>query len=213
MNNRWLLSAFFTVALLASQLTHAALIRTSDGNTVSNLASETTTVWNIGEGLFAGQLLGAFNVNVDGTLWDVVFEDGTMEDIFINADGFDAPGASAAVAFATALKNSVILDLFGFEFDSDPSATSGCEDLARCFIITPYSNTVGGSLGNSVGAGNFVTTSLELSPNIDISQFSSTTWANWSLASDRASVVTEPSGVALILLGVAGLAIHRRKTL
>ncbi len=213
MKNRWLLSAFFTVALLASQLTHAALIRTSDGNTVSNLASETTTVWNIGEGLFAGQLLGAFNVNVEGTLWDVVFEEGTIANIFTNADGFDAPDNSAAVAFSRALGNSVFLDLFGFEFDNDPTAISGCEVIRLCSIITPYQNNFGASLVNASGSVNAVAVFTAFASSTDTSQVPDTTWANWSLASDRASVVTEPSGVALILLGVAGLAIRRRKTL
>ena len=47
MINGYITAAILVTTLLCSHLANAVLIRVSDGGTVNDLASETTTVWDI----------------------------------------------------------------------------------------------------------------------------------------------------------------------
>ncbi len=83
-----------------------------------------------------GQLTGATGVNVDGTLWDVVFSDGAWD--FSSGTGLPASTKAQADLFSQALLDQVLLDSTLGLFDSDPETTNGCENLNACIFWTPY---------------------------------------------------------------------------
>lgn len=214
MKTRWLLTIGFAVTLFGSHFANATLVRVSDGSIVTNIASETTTVWNVGEGLLDGQLLGAFNINVDGALWDVVFKRGSFADVFGDASGLDATNSGAARRFAEALLTSVFLNLY----DDDPALTFGCSDDELCNSSTPY-DTDDVSFAVSIDALNYRSIGrFDDETSFNFNRFSNGlhdsdnfVWADWARSSVR--TIPEPSVPLLILLGVAGLVMKRRKTL
>ena len=83
-----------------------------------------------------GQLTGATGVDVDGTLWDVVFSDGDWD--FSSGAGLPASTKEEADLFSQALLDQVLLDSALGLFDSDPEMTNGCENLNTCIFHTPY---------------------------------------------------------------------------
>ena len=83
-----------------------------------------------------GQLTGATGVNVNGTLWDVVFSDGDWD--FSSGEGLPASTKEEADLFSQALLDQVLLDSALGLFDSDPEMTNGCENLNTCIFFTPY---------------------------------------------------------------------------
>ncbi len=89
-----------------------------------------------------GQLLGARNVSILGSLYDVEFKDGTCADLFDGCDeasDFTFTTVNGAHGAALALLNLIFLDdpLLGL-FDADPELTQGCENLGVCVSIIPY---------------------------------------------------------------------------
>ncbi len=77
-----------------------------------------------------GQLRGASNVDVNGTLFDVEFVDGTCAAIFDGCEGlsdFDFPTLDLAEAAAISLGDTVFVDGPLGDFDSDPALTFGIE--------------------------------------------------------------------------------------
>ena len=88
----------------------------------------------------AGQLTGAMNVNVGGTLYDVTFMDGTCTALFSPCDAtsdFDFPDLATAELAPQALLDQVLIDDPTGQYDSDPSQTTGCDDTS-CEILVPY---------------------------------------------------------------------------
>src|SRR5210317_1187888 len=83
-----------------------------------------------------GQLTGATGVNVNGTLWDVVFSDGDWD--FSSGEGLPATTKAEADLFSQALLDQVLLDSTLGLFDSDPETANGCENLNVCIFFTPY---------------------------------------------------------------------------
>jgi len=90
----------------------------------------------------SGQLTGAQNVDVGGTLYDVTFVDGTCASFFAGCDSpsvFDFITQASADMAAQALLDQVFLDttLLG-QFDSDPGLTIGCLGFNQCQTFIPY---------------------------------------------------------------------------
>ena len=86
-----------------------------------------------------GQLLGARDVDVSGTLYEVQFRDDTFANIFGDASGLDATSQADAVSFAQALLGQVLIDSDAGQFDADPELTNGCENFNECRALVPYS--------------------------------------------------------------------------
>ena len=89
-----------------------------------------------------GILLGASDVDVDGTPYDVVFVEGTCIDVFSGCDSnddfnFNNPDALLATL---ALLDQVFLDGVLGSFDSEPELTFGCTTTVTddCHALTPY---------------------------------------------------------------------------
>ena len=87
-----------------------------------------------------GELVGAFDVDVDGELYNVAFVDGSCEDVFSGCDElsdffFDS---SEAALDSQALLDQVFLDVIAGDFDTEPELTEGCTGESRCEAWTPY---------------------------------------------------------------------------
>ena len=87
-------------------------------------------------------LLGATEVNVDGILYNVTFEDGTCAAVFGTCDenGFEFNDFNTARSAGQALLDQVFIDdpLLGL-FDTRPELAFGCEDLGgSCITLIPY---------------------------------------------------------------------------
>ena len=111
-------------------------------STGSLLASAPVPVPNTPRVDAVGRLVGARNIDVNGSLYDVTFVDGLCADLF---DGCDDPSDFAfqtqadAVAAARALLDVVFVDSPAGLFDSNPSLTRTCESApSTCTVLTPF---------------------------------------------------------------------------
>ncbi len=106
--------------------------------------------------VIGGQLHGAFDVNVGGSLYDVEFVDGTCIALYGGCDeasDFTFQTFASAQLAARALLDQVFLDGASGPFDSDPSLTRGCEGATACDPLTPYA-VAGGDQFSYVWAEN-----------------------------------------------------------
>ncbi len=88
-----------------------------------------------------GELLGATGVNVDGTLYNVTFVDGSCVDLFSGCNEFaDFTFIDAAAAFfaAEALMATVFTDSGAGLFDTMPELTFGCGFIGDCRTHIPF---------------------------------------------------------------------------
>ena len=85
----------------------------------------------------SGELTGATDVNVLGTLYDVAFLDGTCASVFDGCDDqadFTFGNSQEALFAGRALLDQVFVG----SFDDSPALTSGCSDPLRCIVWFPY---------------------------------------------------------------------------
>ena len=90
--------------------------------------------------VIGGQLMGASNVLVDGSFYDVQFLDGTCIERYNGCDDvsdFTFQTQASAVLASQALLDQVFLDGVEGQFDSDPGLTRGCGGY-RCRTHTPF---------------------------------------------------------------------------
>jgi hypothetical protein len=105
-------------------------------------ANAATVAWDVDVN---GKLIGARNVNVDSTLYDVSFADDICINVFAGcnstADFAPFTESSAALAAADALVNQVFLDQSGSaspgNYASEPGTIIGCGSTLCAFFI-PY---------------------------------------------------------------------------
>lgn len=163
----------------------------------------------------SGQLLGASGVDVNGTLYDVQFMDGTCAALFTGCDSeedFVFNNLMDALAASDALLAQVLLDSPSGQFDSMPHLTVGCSDPSDCFFITPYTLSVGGTLttwsaNRVVEQGDGISGPNTLPNNFDITLVPDFTWVVWSATP---TAVVEPNTGLLALLGLFALRLSRR---
>lgn len=170
-----------------------------------------------------GILIGAKNVDVGGTLYDVKFEEGTCNAIFNGCDkskfAFRTP--AGAYAAAQALLAQVFVDGRAGRFDSQPDLTFGCENLfSLCSPIIPYDSwpwyhygtDFGGYFpNNDIGPNNLKNIGSIAGP----STFDTTWWyynfAVFEIATGIPAEVPEPDSLAMFGMGICGLMLSRRR--
>jgi hypothetical protein len=84
--------------------------------------------------------MGAWNLDVGGTFYDVEFLDGSCESLFSDCNAlhdFAFSTQNLARSAADALMNQVLVDGGAGLFDSEPDLTNGCESI-NCLLLTPY---------------------------------------------------------------------------
>jgi len=155
-----------------------------------------------------GLLIGATDVNVDGTLFELRFRDGTFFDIFTDASGLDATTATKAEAFSHALLDQVFLDTEDGLFDTDPELTFGCPNTLTCIVFTPFS--VDGNSVMSITAFNRTEVTLldevrelpaDSNGDGDFSQATTWVYADWTVQVVPIPAAAWLFGSALGLLG------------
>ncbi len=150
---------------------------------------------------------GATGVDVNGTLYDVEFVDGTCNVLF---SGCDDPSDFAFTTETDATDASnALLALIGITptIDLDPRV-DGCTRTSVCFILTPYALPVFGLLvsglvNSSLPFQDSVYGAGLLSPSWDSSSDPTATYARWTVAS--VATVPLPASALLLLGGLAGL--------
>jgi hypothetical protein len=159
-----------------------------------------------------GQLLGASDVDVNGTLYDVEFLDGTCVALFGGCDEvsdftfhteYDARDASRA------LLNEVFIDGVEGPFDTRAELTFGCNDTTMCNAVTPYGLVVRNTIMVFRAVNHNTETQDLITANttgkkLDYATYSSSVYAVWT-------VVPEPGTGLLVGLGLVALCARGRR--
>jgi hypothetical protein len=112
----------------------------------------------------SGKLTGATGVMVEGSMYDVQFQEGTCTSLFSGCgdlSDFTFQSGASALAASQALLDQVFLDVGGSldtAFDMIPGLSLGCAAMSPvCVAMTPYALGNGNTLftGSSVNHGAF----------------------------------------------------------
>ena len=162
-------------------------------------------------------MIGAAGVNVNGSLYDVSFSDGSCISLFggcTSPSQFAFTDRTTAIAASQALLDTVFLDSARGRFDTSPATIRGCESSERCFVFTPFGFSIFEGLPdveaslaiNEEGLGDFAT-SGGIRPDADTSDFPNISFAVFT----PVSPVPEPAGGLLLVAGLVALVVRSAK--
>jgi hypothetical protein len=157
-------------------------------------------------------LLGADNVDVNGSFYNVRFQDGTCIALFNGCDDatdfvFNTP--DTATAASEALLAQVFVNGIMGDFDSIPWLANGCIDDEYCIVATPYQREGQGAFSSEVAVnvdsvlGDAVLRRV-WDVDGDFAIYSNATFAVWVEAS-------APGTAMILLMGIAGLLVSQRR--
>ena len=164
-----------------------------------------------------GRLLGATGVDVDGTLYDVQFLDGSCVTVFTGCNDpsdFAFTDPAAAEMAANALISQVLIDGAEGFFDYFPERTNGCSHTQACIVLIPT------GLAGTVVSGPTVVNPFQSSDipkylsvfehpaDTDMATLTHTTWAKFT---PSATPVPEPGSILLLGTGGAALLVKLRR--
>ena len=165
----------------------------------------------------SGQLLGAKNVNVSGSYFDVDFLDGTCVELFNGCDSavddFIFPTIDSSFAASEALLNQVLIDSSLGPFRSFFRLINGCSSLYTCAVVTPTAFDGEFLVWRAARLSSRQPGYIEISdffgirPTTDFVRATPFVYGVWT-ASPAASV-PEPTTVTFLLLGLVGLTTMR----
>lgn len=196
-----IVGVFLTVFSTAQ--VHGTLISTGNGTTMLNVDDN-------------GILLGAVNVSVGSTLFDVVFTDGSFNDVFNSGLALDANTEAQATNFSQALIDSVLVsandgsNIFSYSAD----VIFGCDSILGCLIYTPYAAAAGFFDSVAVFSSPFSGESVFTQPGqlVDFDYSGNGgelgVFADWSISD--VNDVPSPSTAILLLLSGLGLVFRRK---
>ena len=155
--------------------------------------------------------MGADNVDVSGSLYDVRFEEGSCNSLFggCASSNFSFSTQISATAAAQALLDQVFIDNGSDLFDTVPSSTFGCVS-GSCEVMIPYVLIPGlittrTANNNTIGSDSVGT--LNTGRGTDTGSQGSRVCAIFTEADD----IPEPSAMAQFGLGLIGIAVARRR--
>ncbi len=169
-----------------------------------------------------GQLTGAQDVDVNGTLYDVTFADGSCVGLFDGCDqAADFAFNSKADAFdaSLALLEQVFVNTEQGSFGDDPTLISGCTDALLCRAFVPFavSDVVNVAVsGVSVSEEGPIFAILEidvdpLAPTSEREIYALFAAAGPGGPDTPGADVPAPSALLLFAAGLAGLAAAGRR--
>lgn len=168
-----------------------------------------------------GNLLGAKDVIVDGTLYDVHFLDGTCIELFSGCDeniDFTFNTRQSAELAAIALLNSVFTNTPLGNFDDKPALTNGCSASSVCQVKTMFRIF---SVGDTTYADGWTANNREAGSTRAEDWFTGAflprggtaggaqTFAVWKSAASVSEVPT-PSCMIMLMLALTGLLMSRK---
>ncbi|WP_299436630.1 VPLPA-CTERM sorting domain-containing protein [uncultured Rhodospira sp.] len=190
---------------------NAALVEYNEHTTTQGV---TLLVGSVGDQ--DGQLMGANNVDVNGSLYNVLFKEGSCESLFNGCveSAFDFSDWQDAGDAAQALLDQVLVDEGGYLFDSDPTLTWGITGLTQSGlggVLTPHTLTSNdyGDYVSSSNAMNYSSASGETDAaeaavtkrNYDLSDYGRYVYADWMPVSE----VPLPAAAWFMLTALGGL--------
>lgn len=180
--------------------------------------SASAALLNIDDG---GNLLGAYNVLVRGTAYDVEFVDGTAKDLFSEKGIYTGTFSDGGLAFyaSKALLDQVLIDTAEGNFDTEPDLIHGITGPGRntSTIITPYyrsgyniTTSITASVANNHTAENNDRTRIHnaYGVNWDTALEAGAVYAKWTKS---ANTVPIPSSITLLGFGLVYFAGIRRR--
>ncbi len=167
-----------------------------------------------------GILVGASNIDVAGTLYDVKFVGGSCVEVFSGCDeasDFDFQDDGPAANALQALIDTVWLDGPLGLFDSMPQLTAGCPSIFLCGVVIPiavftdfdrYDALIGENVrpdpdfenGDEDSTNAFID-----SIHTDLGDSDVRTFGRWTLSTFEAKSVPEPSSLILFLAGLIAM--------
>jgi len=164
-----------------------------------------------------GVLMGADNVNVNGSFYDVKFEDGSCIELFNKCDDasdFVFNTANDARAASEALLWQVFIDGISGMFDSTPTLTNGCTNGLVCATATTFASdafSVAVAMAfNNVDENRDALNSNQFRLAENTGVYTDVNYAVWSDASEAVEA-SAPGAAMILLMGIAGLLVSQRR--